>query len=135
MHKQTMNQCCVIVPNETGMLAKVTQLLAREGINIDSLMTESVGDLAAILSVVGLSRLVSPSRRCGGRAFHSVFFLASLVTLVLSQTRAAVVGFLVAALLMPVTIVCTSILLALGWVQPSHLWQLLSHPLPLSRET
>ena len=38
-------------------------------------------------------------------------------------------GGMVAALLMPITIACTSFFLALGWVQPSHLWQLSGHPL------
>jgi fumarate reductase subunit D len=38
-------------------------------------------------------------------------------------------GGMVAALLMPITIVCTSVLLMTGWVQPSQLWQLSVHPL------
>lgn len=67
---------------------------------LPALDQNSVGDLAAVLSVAGLSRLVSSSRRFGGRAFRTVFFLASLVTLVFSQTRAAVVGFLLATVLM-----------------------------------
>jgi fumarate reductase subunit D len=42
-------------------------------------------------------------------------------------------GGMVAALLMPVTMLLTSVLLALGWVQASgegSLWQLMSKPLP-----
>ncbi len=60
---------------------------------------DSVGDLAAILAVVGLSRLVSTNRGRGARSFHVVLLVASLATLVFSQTRSAIVGFLVAALL------------------------------------
>jgi fumarate reductase subunit D len=38
-------------------------------------------------------------------------------------------GGMVAALLMPITIVVTSILLAMGRNNADHLWQLLDHPL------
>jgi hypothetical protein len=48
MHKRGLSQCCVVVPNEPGALSKVTQLLAREGVNIDCLMTESLGDIASL---------------------------------------------------------------------------------------
>ena len=59
----------------------------------------SVGDLAAILAIAGLTRLVSPNRGRDSHFFHAVFFVVSLATLAFSQTRAAIVGFLVAALL------------------------------------
>jgi hypothetical protein len=47
MHKQTVNKCTVLVPNQTGALKKVTQILTKEGVNIDSVLTETYGDVAA----------------------------------------------------------------------------------------
>ena len=66
---------------------------------LPALDQNSVGDLAAILAVVGVSRLVSSRRRREGRVFRWVFFSTVLVTMVLAQTRATIVGFLIAALL------------------------------------
>lgn len=66
---------------------------------LPALDQNSVGDLAAILAIVGLTRLLAPNRDRRARSFHAALFVASLATLVLSQTRAAIVGFLVAAFL------------------------------------
>lgn len=46
MNKQTMTQYAVIVPNKMGSLAQVTQVLAKESVNIDCILTECHGDIA-----------------------------------------------------------------------------------------
>lgn len=45
---QTVTQYSVLTSNEPWMLAKVTQLLSREDINISGMMTMNVGDNASI---------------------------------------------------------------------------------------
>lgn len=45
MNKQTCKQCCVIAPNEPGMLAKMTQILSKEGVNIECMLAETLGSL------------------------------------------------------------------------------------------
>jgi len=59
----------------------------------------SVGDLAAVLALVALARLASGGRIRPGRAFYSAALFALLITLVFSQTRGAIVGFLLAMIL------------------------------------
>jgi hypothetical protein len=44
MNKQ-ISQCCVVCPNEPNAIAKMTQMLAKEGINIESMLMECFGSL------------------------------------------------------------------------------------------
>lgn len=46
--KQTMTQYSILTNNEPWMLARVTQLLSKEEVNIAGMMTVNVGDTAAI---------------------------------------------------------------------------------------
>lgn len=46
MNKGTVNQYCVVARAERSLLARTTQVLAREGLNIEGQMTETVGSLA-----------------------------------------------------------------------------------------
>jgi hypothetical protein len=48
MDKQTMKQSTVIVPKQPGALSHVTALISREGVNIDFVSTESLGDIATL---------------------------------------------------------------------------------------
>lgn len=54
-----------------------------------------VGELAAVLAVVALARLLPRSGQRRNRTWYSVIFVASLVTMVLAQTRSAIGGFVV----------------------------------------
>lgn len=65
---------------------------------VPALDQNSVGEIAAYLAIVGLSRLHFSTCR-GERALYRLVFALGLITLFLSQTRVAIVGFLVAALL------------------------------------
>lgn len=58
-----------------------------------------VGELAGILAVVALVRLQFIGRGGSPRALYFLLFLASVLTLALSQTRSAILGFLVGAAL------------------------------------
>jgi O-antigen ligase len=55
----------------------------------------SVGTLAAILSLVALSRLLNRAPGRAGRAFYAVLFALGLVTMALAQARSAILGFLI----------------------------------------
>jgi O-antigen ligase len=59
----------------------------------------SVGEDAAVLAIVALSRLLSVTREKRGRAFYFLVLAYALTTLVFSQTRTAIVGFLLGATL------------------------------------
>ena len=65
---------------------------------LPALDQNSVGEYAAYLAIVALSRLHFATCR-GERAFYRVVFAFGLITLLFSQTRVAIAGFLVAALL------------------------------------
>jgi O-antigen ligase len=65
---------------------------------LPALDQNSVGEYAAYLAIVALSRLHF-SRCPGERAYYRVVFAFGLITLFFSQTRVAIAGFLVAALL------------------------------------
>ena len=47
LHKHMVNKFVVVVPNQPGILRQLTQLLSQEGVNIDSLLTETFGDVAS----------------------------------------------------------------------------------------
>ena len=59
----------------------------------------SVGEYAADLAIVAIARLLFLSRERRWRAFYGVLLTFGLVTLVMSQTRAAIIGFLAGAVL------------------------------------
>ena len=56
----------------------------------------SVGEFGAVLGIVAATRLIFGSR---GKAFYTVVFVVSLATLILSQSRSPLTGFLVGILL------------------------------------
>jgi len=56
------------------------------------LETNKVGELSAILCIVALNRFLFTE----DKKFYSVLFLASMITLILSQSRSPITGFLVA---------------------------------------
>lgn len=47
LHKHMANKYVVVVPNQPGVLRDLTQLLSHEGVNIDSVLMESAGDVAS----------------------------------------------------------------------------------------
>jgi hypothetical protein len=57
----------------------------------------TVGELGAVVAVVALARLLLTSGDPPNRTFYSLLLPAGLVTLVLSQTRSALAGFLLGA--------------------------------------
>jgi O-antigen ligase len=61
--------------------------------------TNGVGEAAALLGVVALARLVLRRHLAGSASWYWLLLLLSLATLVLAQTRSAVVAFLFGALL------------------------------------
>ncbi len=65
---------------------------------LPALDQNSVGEYAAFLAIVALTRLQFLTRG-RGQAFYWLLLIFGLVTLVLSQTRVAIVGFLLGALL------------------------------------
>jgi O-antigen ligase len=60
---------------------------------LPALDQNDVGEAAAVLAIVALTRLQRPERR-QGRVFYWLLFACALFTLILSQTRAAIIGFL-----------------------------------------
>lgn len=66
---------------------------------LPSLSSNGVGHIAAILSVVALSRLLERNRQTGQRLLFWALFLSSFATLILAQTRSALMGFAVGAAL------------------------------------
>jgi hypothetical protein len=47
MHEHMAKKYVVVVPNEPGVVRQLTQLLSQEGVNIDSLLMETLGDVAS----------------------------------------------------------------------------------------
>jgi O-antigen ligase len=58
-----------------------------------------VGDLGALVGVIAFSRLVSADRQKSDRVWYAALLLVCLVTMVFSQTRSAIAGFLLGSLL------------------------------------
>jgi hypothetical protein len=48
VHKHMANKYVVTVPNHPGVMRDLTQLLSQEGVNIDSLLMETTGDVASL---------------------------------------------------------------------------------------
>lgn len=59
----------------------------------------SVGEIGAALSIVAITRLLILGREGRGRAFYGTLLAVGLVTLVMSQTRTAIAGFLAGTVL------------------------------------
>lgn len=66
---------------------------------IPTVDANSVGEFGAILGVVSLSRLFLPSDGKSNRLWYGLIFIFGLASLILSQTRSAIGGFLVGAIL------------------------------------
>jgi O-antigen ligase len=66
------------------------------------LSSDDVGVFAAMLALVSLCRLlpITGGRRSSGRTWYLIGFTACLVTMVLSQTRSAIAGFLLGVFLL-----------------------------------
>lgn len=64
--------------------------------------SNGVGELAAVLAIMALARLLTASGRPAPRALHLLLLLASLATLFLSQARSAIVGLLAGVALLMV---------------------------------
>jgi O-antigen ligase len=52
-----------------------------------------VGEMAAVMAIVALSRLLLRRLGNSGRAFYSVLLVLALATMVVAQTRSAIIGF------------------------------------------
>jgi O-antigen ligase len=59
-----------------------------------------VGELGAVMAIVALSRLLLRRRGNSGRAFYSLVLLLALATMVIAQTRSAIIGFLLGLVLL-----------------------------------
>jgi O-antigen ligase len=86
----------VVVPGEAWLPTDNLLRVRLSGV-FPALDQNSVGEFAAYLAIVALVRLLFSTGR--GGAFHRAVFAFGLITLVFSQTRVAIVGFLLAALL------------------------------------
>jgi O-antigen ligase len=67
---------------------------------VPAVASNGVGETGAVLAIVALARLLSSSGNERNRALYSLLLLAGLVTLVLSQTRSAIIGFLLGVALL-----------------------------------
>jgi O-antigen ligase len=79
---------------------KVGLLGIRLGGVLPALSSNDVGTYAAILALVSLCRLLPIAGGKSYRAWYLLLFTASMVTMVVSQTRSAVAGFLFGVLLL-----------------------------------
>jgi O-antigen ligase len=61
---------------------------------LPAVSSNDVGTFAAILALIALCRLLPVAREKSDRAWYVLLFTASIVTMVLSQTRSAIAGFL-----------------------------------------
>jgi len=66
---------------------------------LPSISSNGVGHIAAILSIVALARMLDSGARRARVLMYLIVFLASLATLVFSQTRSALAAFVAAAAL------------------------------------
>jgi O-antigen ligase len=67
---------------------------------IPDISANSIGEFSAILAVVALCRLMYDPEKQFGRSWYQFLFLSSIVTLMLSQTRAAMAGLLASIFLL-----------------------------------
>jgi O-antigen ligase len=94
---------------------------------LPAIETNGVGDVAAILSIVALTRLLFPTEY---KRFYLVVLLVSMVMLIFSQSRSPLTGFLVAVALVlfaakrirTVTLLCLIIPVVLSFTSLGNLF-------------
>ena len=64
---------------------------------LPAIPANTVGELGAVVAIVALARLLLTSGDPPNHTFYSLLLLGGLVTLILSQTRSAIAGFLLGA--------------------------------------
>jgi hypothetical protein len=67
---------------------------------IPNISANSIGEYSAILGIVALCRLIYDPERKFDRRWYCFLFIAAMATLVFSQTRSAIGGFIFAALVL-----------------------------------
>jgi O-antigen ligase len=77
-----------------GARFKIGILGARLNGVVPAVAANDVGTFAAILALISLCRLLPIARGKTDRAWYILLFIGSMVTLVFSQTRSAIAGFL-----------------------------------------
>jgi len=102
---------------------------------LPSMDANSVGECAALLAIIAFARLTSFDQEGRKRTFYGVLLALALVTLLFSQTRVAIVGFLVAAIVVlffskrlgAIALIVLTLVLLLSLTQVgglfSELWQ------------
>jgi hypothetical protein len=70
LHKHMVSKYVVVVPNEPGVLGHLTHLLSREGVNVDSILMETLGDVASFRFMVEKENGLRPMLEAEG--FHVV---------------------------------------------------------------
>ena len=60
----------------------------------------SIGEFSAILASISLARILDDPERKYDRAWYRLLFIATIITLIFTQTRAAVAAFVVALILL-----------------------------------
>jgi hypothetical protein len=70
LHQHMASKYVVVVPNEPGILRQLTQLLSQEGVNIDSVLMETLGDVASFRFLLEKENGLRPTLESEG--FHVV---------------------------------------------------------------
>lgn len=60
---------------------------------VPAVAQNEVGEYAALLALVAIQRLQRPAAQARGRMFYGVLVVFSLATMILAQTRSAIIGF------------------------------------------
>jgi O-antigen ligase len=66
---------------------------------LPAISSNGLGEMGAVLAVVALSRLISRTAKKSSRLGYALLFAGGSITIVLSQTRSAVLGFLLGSVL------------------------------------
>lgn len=79
MNKTRLRQCCIIVPNRPGELSRLTEMIWKEGVNIDFAMTEFLGYIASVRFVFTEEKgLRGKLAKAGYRVMESDAFVLDL---------------------------------------------------------
>lgn len=70
LHKHMANKYIVVVPNQPGVLRDLTQFLSQKGVNIDSLLMETAGDIASFRFLLERETGLRPTLE--GEGYHVV---------------------------------------------------------------
>ena len=70
LHKHMASKYVVVVPNQAGVLHDLTQLLSQEGVNIDSLLMETSGDVTSFRFLLEKENGLRPTLE--GEGYHVV---------------------------------------------------------------